>query len=422
MVGSVAHGAKYYPVAGSGEKPARHRRRSGSGCRVLAIVSPVALPDARSLLGLLRSSSGEMVRELEELTSAESPSSDLAATAACAEVVAEMTSLAVAPERIELAGRTHLRWRFGSAESRPPAVLLVGHFDTVWPLGTLSRWPFSLDGAGRATGPGCFDMKAGIVQMMHALRLLDDLDGLAFVLTSDEELGSPTSKALIEETARGAGAALVLEPSDGGALKGARKGTSLYELHIAGRAAHAGLEPERGLNATVELAHQVLAICDLADAPGGTSVTPTVASAGTTTNTVPAEASLHVDVRAWSLAEQSRVDEAMRRLTPRIAGSRLELLGGINRPPLEWSCSRRILPRAERLAESLGLAPLESVEVGGGSDGNFTAAAGVPTLDGLGAVGGNAHAEGEWVLVDAMPERAGLLALLADELRRSPPG
>ena len=412
--------AKSYP-AWEGGRTTAGAAASPFGRRSL-LSRPVPLPQPSFLLDSLRSSTGQMVEQLEQLTRIESPSSELAATAACAEQVAAMGEafLGEAPERIEIEGRTHLRWRFGAARSGPPAVLLVGHFDTVWPLGTLARWPFSVDG-GRASGPGAFDMKAGIVQMMNGLRFLGDLDGLAILLTSDEELGSPSSRSLIEESAAGAGAALVLEPSSAGALKGARKGTSLYDLRVEGRAAHAGLEPERGLNATVELAHQVLAICELAEPEKGTTVTPTVAASGTTTNTVPAEAFLHVDVRAWSLEEQQRVDAAMHRLAPVLEGASLGLGGGVNRPPLEWSSSRRILPLAEKLAASLGLGRLDSVEVGGGSDGNFTAALGVPTLDGLGAVGGNAHAEGEWVLVAAMAERAGLLALLVEELRSSPP-
>jgi glutamate carboxypeptidase len=285
-----------------------------------------------------------------------------------------------------------------------------------------------VDGEGLATGPGVFDMKAGIVQMFHALSVLDlaapatdaRVDatgpGVTVILTADEELGSQTSRRLIEDTARRARAALVLEPSLAGALKVARKGTSMYQIHAVGRSSHAGLEPEKGVNATVELAHQVLAVAELGRSGQGTTVTPTVISGGTTTNTVPGEAVLHVDARAEDPAEQERVDAAMRRLTAVLAGSELRIEGGINRPPLNASFSAVLMELATDVAARLGLAPLRGVAVGGGSDGNFTAGVGVPTLDGLGAVGDAAHAEGECTRLAAMPERAALVAGLVAEL------
>jgi len=203
----------------------------------------------------------DVIDTLAPLVECESPSEDLAATAACARLCGEIGSRALgrAPEEVVIDGRAHLRWRFGSR----PRVVLIGHLDTVWPLGTLRRWPFEVDG-DRATGPGVFDMKAGVVQLFIALSGLDDLDGVSVVLTTDEELGSRTSRALIEESVHGAAAALILEPSAHGALKTARKGVSCYRLSVEGRAAHAGLEPERGVNATIELAHQVLAAAALA--------------------------------------------------------------------------------------------------------------------------------------------------------------
>jgi glutamate carboxypeptidase len=289
------------------------------------------------------------------------------------------------------------------------------HVDTVWPMGTAARWPFDV-ADGRATGPGAFDMKAGLVQGLHALSVLPDLTGVRVLITTDEEVGSPTSRALIEETVRGAAAALVLEPSAAGALKSARKGVSMYELVVTGRASHAGLEPEKGVNAGLELAHQLLTLESVADAPAGTTVTPTLLSAGTTTNTVPARATVAIDVRAMTEAEQSRVDQVLRGLRPVLPGAGLELLGGPNRPPLQPTASAELLTRARRLAEELGLPPLLDVAVGGGSDGNFTAGVGVPTLDGLGAVGDGAHAEGEYVVVSAMPERAALVAALVADL------
>ncbi len=363
----------------------------------------------------------EMTSQLSELVACESPSDDLSRLAACASLLSEMGArlMGEAPSGVAVDGRTHLLWRVGPA----PAVVLVGHYDTVWPAGTIERWPFAVDAAGRATGPGAFDMKAGIVQLFHAVSVLPRsllaAGGVAVLLTADEELGSQTSRGLVEQTARGMRAALVLEPSARGALKVARKGTSMYEVHAVGRSAHAGLEPERGVNATVELAHQVLAVAGMGRPELGTTVTPTVASAGTTTNTVPARAVLHVDARATDAGEQRRVDEDMRRLTPVLPGSEVRVEGGINRPPLQPELSASLMSVARTVAGRIGMADLEGVAVGGASDGNFTAGIGIPTLDGLGADGDGAHAEGEYALVDAMPPRAALVAgMIAEILSR----
>ena len=376
-----------------------------------------------SLLERLRGELPEMTAELADLVACESPSADLDLLAKCASKVAALGQswLGADPQEVEVDGRVHLLWRLGGAVDSAPEVILVGHYDTVWPAGTLDRWPFSIDDEGRATGPGAFDMKAGIVQMFHAVSALDlplreDGPGLAVLLTCDEELGSQTSRRLVEDTARGARAALILEPSAAGALKIARKGTSMYEIHVLGRSAHAGLEPERGINATVELAHQVLAVNSLGRPEAGTTVTPTVVSGGTTTNTVPAAAVLHIDGRATEVAEQERVDAAIRRLAPALSGAELRIEGGINRPPLEVSSSESLVPLAAAGAARLGIDELKGVAVGGASDGNFTAGIGVPTLDGLGADGDKAHAEGEYVRLAAMPERAALVAGMLAEL------
>jgi glutamate carboxypeptidase len=259
-----------------------------------------------------------------------------------------------------------------------------------------------------------FDMKAGLVQGIHALATLDDLDGVTFLVTSDEEIGSLGSRTLIESEARGARAALVLEPSADGALKTARKGVSMYGLHIVGRAAHAGLEPEKGVNALVELSHQVLALAGVARPDAGTTVTPTVARAGTVTNVVPEEASVDIDVRCVTPDEQARVDAAMRALAPALTGAQLRVIGGPNRPPMPPSSSAELFALASKLASF----SVDGVEVGGGSDGNFTAGVGTPTLDGLGAVGDGAHARHEWADIDAMPVRATLVADLVRELLR----
>ncbi|HZM82957.1 MAG TPA: M20 family metallopeptidase [Candidatus Limnocylindrales bacterium] len=360
----------------------------------------------------------EMLADIEELVSCESPSADLAAVARSAEVVAAVGErrLGVRPERIAVDGHTHLRWRFGDGPAR---VLVLGHHDTVWPLGSLAIRPFKVDG-GVLRGPGCFDMKSGIVMAMHAIASLRPrlgVQGVTLLVTGDEEIGSPSSRELIEAEAAGCRAALVLEASaPGGALKTVRKGVSGYRVRITGRAAHAGLEPHRGVNAAVELAHQLLAVTALGDPECGTTVTPTLASAGTTVNTVPAAAQFAIDVRARDAAEIARVDAAVHALQPVLAGASLEVTGRPNRPPMPASASAALFARAQEFAARLGLPPLTGVEVGGGSDGNFTAGLGVPTLDGLGAVGGGAHADDEHVLVDELPGRTALVAALIEDV------
>ncbi|WP_086662026.1 M20 family metallopeptidase [Lentzea kentuckyensis] len=355
-----------------------------------------------------------LLHTIERLVTCESPSTDLAAVARSADVTAEVGSalLGASPERIVLDGRTHLRWRLGSG---PRKVLLLGHHDTVWPIGSLARLPFEVrDGVLR--GPGCFDMKTGLAMIFHAVASLDSPDGVTVLVTGDEEIGSPSSRGLIEEEARQHTAVLVTEGSaDGGALKTERKGTSMYEVTLHGRAAHAGLEPERGVSATVEAAHQVLAVSELTDLAVGTTVTPTVLSAGTTMNTVAALAKFMVDVRVRNLAEQLRVDEAMRALVPVVDGAKIEVTGGPNRAPMELSMSAGLFELASGIAAGLGM-QLTSAAVGGASDGNFTAGVGIPTLDGLGAVGGGAHAESEHVLVSELVPRTTLLAALVKEL------
>jgi glutamate carboxypeptidase len=370
---------------------------------------------SEALVDRLRPRLPEMTEQLGELVGHESPSDDLELLSTCAAAVAALGErlIGVPASPVEVEGRTHLVWRLGAGV---PEVLLVGHYDTVWPRGTLQRWPFSV-AEGVATGPGVFDMKAGIVQLFHALSVLPRPLPVAVVLTADEELGSQTSRALIESLADGARAALVLEPSVRGAFKVARKGTSMYEVHVVGRSAHAGLEPEKGINATVELAHQVLAVSQLGRPELGTTVTPTVASAGATTNSVPASAVLHIDARASEPEEQQRVDAAVRALTPVVSGAALRIEGGINRPPMPASSSAELFERANKVAADMGLGQFAGVAVGGASDGNFTAGLGVPTLDGMGADGDGAHAEGEHVVLSAMPERAAVLAgLLTDIL------
>jgi glutamate carboxypeptidase len=375
------------------------------------------------LLADLRGRSAAMTEQLAALVSTETPTADLAACAAGAAVLRQIAAgLTGSPgEEIQSGGRTHLRWRWPAAPGRP-VIALIGHLDTVWPPGTVARWPFATDrDAGTATGPGCFDMKAGLIQLLHAVAALPDPAGLEILVTSDEETGSASSRELIEETARRASAALVLEASDRGRLKTGRKGTGFYQLDITGRAAHAGLEPEKGANALLALAGLLGQVSAVARADLGTTVTPTIASAGSAPNTVPARAHAEIDVRVAEAAEAVRVDAGLKALRSPVPGTALIVSGGPNRPPLPVSASAGLFSLAVAAASDLGLGQLEGVVVGGGSDGNFTAAAGCPTLDGLGAVGDGAHAEGEHVRLAAMPERAALLAALIERIRAVPP-
>lgn len=372
---------------------------------------PAASPSTASPL-----TEAGLLATVRRLVECESPSDDAAALTRSAAVVEAVGTelLGVAPERIVVDGCPHLRWRFG-AETR---VLLLAHHDTVWPLGTLDRLPFDVQD-GVMQGPGCFDMKTGLAMALHAIAALEDRDGVTLLVTGDEETGSTRSRALIEETARGAAAVLVTEASERGAWKAARKGVSMYEIAVHGRSSHAGLDPERGVNATVALAHLTLALGGLADASAETTVTPTQAQSGTTRNTVPAEARLLIDVRAWRAAELERVDAALREYASPVPDARIVVHGGINRPPLESDMSQALVSLAGSLGERHGLGDVGAVAVGGASDGNFTAGVGVPTLDGLGAVGGGAHADDEHVIVAEILPRTRLLADLAAETART---
>ncbi|MGC5379100.1 M20 family metallopeptidase [Micromonospora sp. DT68] len=356
----------------------------------------------------------DMVDRLDALVSCESPPGSLPQLGSCADLLARWGEevLGRPARRVVVDGLPHLLWP--AADQR---VLLLGHFDTVFPAGTVRSRPFTVRG-DVATGPGVCDMKAGIVQMFTALHLLEDTSAVGVLLTCDEESGSVTSRPLIEREARRSGAVLVCEAATPeGHVKVARKGGSVYRLTVSGRAAHAGVEPQRGVNATVEVAHQVLTLRSLGAADsGGTSVTPTLLSAGTTTNTVPERASLAVDVRAWTADELERVDHAIRGLVPFLPEATLAVQGGINRYPMSPELARPLLELAQSIAGQLGIPRLVGASAAGASDGNFTAALGVPTLDGLGAVGGGAHAADEYVCLDRMPERTALLAGLVDAL------
>lgn len=358
-----------------------------------------------------------MVADIGELVDAESPSADVDACAGAARVLAGLAARRVptaAVEVVERGGRPHVVVRTGG----PLRVLLLGHLDTVWPLGTLAARPFAIDD-GVLRGPGVFDMKAGLVLALHAVAALGAPDGVAVLATSDEEIGSATSADLLRALAVEAGAVLVLEPPvDGaaGAVKVARKGVGFYRVECAGRESHAGLNPGDGVNALLELAHQLPRIAALADESTGTTVTPTVAAAGTAVNVVPARAWADVDVRVAAPGEDARVDAALRALAPVLAGSSLTVTGGINRPPMPPASTAELFALSGEVATSLGMPAPAGASVGGGSDGNLVAPLGVRVLDGLGPPGGGAHTPSEHVLLDGLAPRAALIAGLVARL------
>jgi glutamate carboxypeptidase len=363
----------------------------------------------------------EMIERLAELVGIESPSRDKPALDALAALLAgRLHDVGASVETIPNSlGGDHLLGRFPGAGELPPA-LVLGHFDTVWPAGTLERMPFRLDENGRAHGPGVFDMKASLVIFLTVMQVLGSQRRRAprpvwVLFTSDEELGSPTSRELIEKLAVECAYALVLEPAlaDGG-LKTSRKGVGRFHLEVQGKAAHAGVAPQQGRNAIVELAHQILSLQALADMPAGTTINVGVVKGGTTTNVVPAHASAEIDVRVASLAEESRIESALRLLAPALPENRLTLTGSFNRPPMERTAANASLFEKARQVVHAGWPGFELAEgaSGGGSDGNFTSALGIPTLDGLGPRGAGAHADDEHILIESLPERAALLYLL----------
>jgi len=375
-------------------------------------------PAAR-LLAWLRERQSEMVELAAGLARLESPSGD-------PERVGEV--LQTVGEELAALGFAVHRWpgrqSAGQLYARPahrmrgrPVQLLLGHADTVWPAGTLEHMPVEVR-EGLLRGPGTYDMKAGIVQMVYALRalaalLLDPPATPVVLLNSDEEIGSPESAPRVERLARASARALVLEPSLGaeGRLKTARKGVGRFRVHVAGRAAHAGLDPEQGISAILELARVVQELTAMAEPERGVTVNVGEVHGGVGFNVIPAQARAHVEVRVRTRADAERLERALRSLRPETPGAEIRVEGGFARPPMEpTAASRALFARARALADSLGLR-LDEAAVGGASDGNL-ASRWTPTLDGLGAVGEGAHAPHEQVRTDTMPERAALLALL----------
>jgi len=350
-----------------------------------------------------------MLSALEKLVRLESPTDDLEA---CRDVIRLASEIAEevlgSPAQIlDVNGRPVFWWGV-----EKPDVVVLAHLDTVWPKGSfIPLWSIK---ENQATGPGIFDMKAGFVQALFAMKGIQG--SVALVATSDEETGSATSKDFIKDISARAKAVLVLEATLNGKVKTGRKGTAMYQIKIHGKASHAGLEPEKGVNSTIEMAHAILAVSNLANKEFGTTVVPTMLRSGNTTNTVPDLAVLDIDIRSFTFDELMRIDTAMRNLQPVNPAARYEITGGFNRPPLELSSTMALYERAEKVAEKLGMSPLGHASVGGASDGNFAADAGAQVLDGLGAIGDGAHAAHEWVDITTLEARSALLHELIKDI------
>jgi glutamate carboxypeptidase len=361
-----------------------------------------------------------MLAMLRQFVETESPSLEKAAADRCCGLIAEAWRNQDA--RVEFFAQKHrgdhLRISYPPGKTRSRGQLLVlGHYDTVYSSGTLRKMPFRIS-RGRAYGPGIFDMKAGIVQAVFALHALQGTRAelrkrLVFLWTSDEEIGSESSRKLLEAEARRSDAVFVLEPSFGprGLLKTARKGVGTAELTVHGRASHAGLAPQEGINAIHELAQQLARIEGWNDLRRGITINAGTVEGGSRTNVIAERARAALDLRALRVSDMRSLERKLHALRPIHRGAQLEITGGFDRPPLERKMSATLFARAKSLAAQMGLSVGECT-VGGGSDGNFTAALGVATLDGLGAVGDGAHAAKEHILIHTMPARAALLASL----------
>ena len=360
---------------------------------------------------------------IESLVAIESPSDDVDAVNRCGrELTSRFEAMGgmVTPIPSATAG-DHLRVVFGSGNRQ---VLLLGHFDTVWPVGQIARMPLKREG-GKLYGPGVFDMKAGIALAVLATRAVLEEGGFdnrqaVMLWTTDEEIGSRTSRALIEAEAAKSEAVFVFEPSlPGGALKTSRKGVGQFEIVAHGVSAHAGLDPGKGVSAVRELAHQIIALDALQNPSSGTTVTAGIISGGTRVNVVPDLAKAMVDARANTIADAQRVERAIKSLQPKTPGARLDVTGGFERPPLERSPGVvKLFELARAVAAEIG-GKLEEGSAGGGSDGNFTAAIGIPTLDGFGAIGDGAHALHEHVEIDALVTRAAVIAGVLHRISRA---
>jgi glutamate carboxypeptidase len=384
----------------------------------MGAASPTAKPGA--ILKTARRREPETVALLRKLVETESPSSDKAAVDRCMDIAAAACRKAggkVRWHRQKSFGNL-LEAHFGfSRSSRERPVLLLGHLDTVWPLGTLKRMRFRR-GEGRIWGPGTLDMKAGVAMALTALAILKEQNlparPVILLLNSDEEIGSPVSRPVTEQLARECDAVYVLEPGQGlqGAYKTARKGTGDFTVRVRGVAAHAGVDFSNGQSAVLELARQIDKIAEFTDLERGVTVNPGVIGGGTQANVVAEEAWLHADFRFQRAADAKKIERKFRALRPINQRCSIKVVGGVNRPPMERTRGTAALfARAATLAAELGF-ELQEAATGGGSDGNFTSAIGVPTLDGMGAVGEGAHASNESILIEHLAPRTALLAAM----------
>jgi glutamate carboxypeptidase len=378
---------------------------------------PATSQDSAGLLAYCNERQRDMVDLLRRVVERESPSDNKAALDELGAYLKEEFEAAGGKVRFfsQIDAGNHLKAEF-SADTRKP-VLLLGHFDTVWPLGTLEKMPFRVDG-GRAFGPGIYDMKAGIVMLLFALRALRAAGAqhrpVIVLLDTDEEVGSRTGRPVVESAAKDCEAVLVLEPSQSmqGHLKTARKGVGDFTIHVRGRASHAGVDFEKGHSAIVELSRQLLEVTKFTDLTRGITVNPGIISGGTRSNVVAAEATAVVDVRIAKLSDGPELEDKFASLRPFDSDCTVEVTGGINRPPMERTAGTvRLFQVAREQAATLGM-NIEEASTGGGSDGNFTSALGIPTLDGLGAVGQGAHAANESIVLEELPRRTALLAAL----------
>src|SRR6202521_337626 len=377
-------------------------------------------PSPKEFLRRIKPRLPQMLATLRQFVEAESPSLEKAAADCCCGLIASAwRKHDVRVERLAQKHRgDHLRISYCPGKTRPAGQLLVlGHYDSVYSSGTLRKMPFRIS-LGKAYGPGIFDMKAGIVQALFALQALQEASAelrkrLVFLWTSDEEIGSESSCKLLEAEARRSDAVFVLEPSSGprGLLKTARKGVGTAELTVHGRASHAGLAPQEGINAIHELAQQLARIEKWNDLRRGVTINAGVIEGGSRTNVIPERARAALDLRALRVSDMRSLERRLHSLRAIHRGARLEITGGFDRPPLERKMSASLFVRAKSLAKQMNFS-LGECTVGGGSDGHFTAALGIPTLDGLGAVGDGAHSTHEHVLINCMPARAALLAAL----------
>lgn len=380
--------------------------------------------EARRRLAYFNERRDEMVATIRELVEIESPSDNKAAVDRVAEAIAHKFSQLGGNVEVHVHpakdSGNHLQVDFPGMSAAKP-VLLLGHYDTVYPLGTLTTMPCRVVD-DTLTGPGVLDMKSGIALMLHALAALQDWHKerlprpVTVLLVSDEEVGSDSSLAITESLAKKAAAVLVLEPSYGlqGAVKTARKGVGEYLVKVTGKASHAGLDFQKGVNAILELARQIEKVSSFTDLKKGLTINVGIVRGGSRTNIVPAEAAAQVDVRIARLKDGAGIDKKMRSLRPYNRKCKIEVTGGVSRPPMERTAGVAALcAQAAAIARELGW-KLDEAAVGGGSDGNFTASLGIPTLDGLGGVGDGAHAPHEHILISELPRRAALLAALIE--------